>query len=93
MIKHVVVWKLKNKTDGASLKIAIEDLKGKIPGLLSIEAGIDINNWDISGDLILISTHEDRDALEVYQGHPIHLELKDKIIPAVSSMTVVDFEI
>jgi hypothetical protein len=93
MIKHVVVWKLKNKADAPALKTSIEDLMGQIPGLLSIEAGIDINNWDISGDLILISTHEDRDALAVYQSHPVHVELKDRIIPAVNSTNVVDFEI
>lgn len=91
MIKHIVIWKLKSLTDGPVLKKAIESLNGKIPGLLSIEAGLDINRSDSGGDLVLISTHSDISALEIYQSHPVHLELKDKIGVAVTGRTVIDF--
>lgn len=93
MVKHVVIWKLKELSDGIKLKAGIEALSGKIPGLLSIEAGVDINRSETAGDLILISTHEDSEALALYQNHPVHIELKDKIIPCVTGKTVVDYEI
>lgn len=93
MIKHVVIWKLKDKKDGPVLKKAIEDLNGKIDGLLSIEAGIDINGSEAAGDLILISTHSDKKALDAYQVAPLHIELKNKIVPCVSDRTVVDYEL
>ncbi len=93
MVKHVVIWKLKELRDGIKLKADIEALSGKIPGLLSIEAGVDINRSEAAGDLILISTHDDLDALKLYQDHPIHLELKAKIVPCVTGRTVVDYNI
>jgi len=93
LVKHVVIWKLKKLSDGLKLKDEIEAISGKIPGLLSIEAGVDINRSEAAGDLILISTHEDLEALNLYQDHPVHLELKDKIVPCVSGRTVVDYKI
>ncbi len=93
MIKHVVIWKLKNRNDGPKLKQSIESLEGKIPGLLSIEAGIDENGSDASGDLILISTHTDKAALNAYQIDPNHIELKNIIVPCVTGRTVVDYTV
>lgn len=91
MVKHVVIWKLKDKADGQKLKNAIEYIAGKIPGLLSIEAGIDENCSDAAGDLILISTHSDKAALDAYQIHPVHVELKNLIVSCVSDRIVVDY--
>ncbi len=91
MIKHVVMWNLKDKSRGAELKAAIENLQGKIPGLVSIEAGLNINKSNAAADLVLVSTHTDREALTIYQEHPIHVELKDIIIAAVTSQKVVDY--
>lgn len=93
MVKHVVIWKLRELNDGIKLKAEIEAVAGKIPGLLSIEAGIDINKSDAAGDLILISSHTDIEALNLYQDHPVHLELKGKIGACVTGRTVVDFNI
>lgn len=93
MVKHVVIWKLKNIEDGPVLKLEIESLLGKIPGLLSIEAGIDINRGETSGDLVLVSSFKDLDALMLYQNHPTHLEVKAKIVPCVTGSTVVDYSL
>lgn len=93
MVKHIVIWKLKDIKDGPKFKSLIESLEGKIPGLLSIEAGLDINRSDAAGDIILISTHTDKEALDLYQDHPEHLKAKDQIVKAVTSRTVVDFEV
>ena len=93
MVKHIVVWKLKNMEDSEMLKKAIESLYGKIPGLISIEAGIDFNRSNASGDIVLISVHKDKASLDLYQTHPEHVIVKDLIVPRVLSRTVVDFEV
>lgn len=93
MIKHVVIWKLNNIDDAQRLKEDIESLSGKIPGLISIEAGININKSDVAGDLILISSHTDSKALAEYQINPFHVEVKNRIVLSTGNSTVVDFEI
>ncbi len=47
MIKHIVLWKLKDNVGGKSklenalrLKKELESLNGKIPGMLLLEVGI-----------------------------------------------------
>lgn len=93
MVKHVVAFKLKDINDGPMLKEAIESMAGKIPGLLEIEAGLDFNKSDAAYDLVLISSHKDKDALNVYQDHPVHVEVKNLIVPRVSARVVVDYNI
>ncbi len=91
MIKHVVIFKLKNMNEADRLKSLITGLAGKIPGLLQIEAGIDFNRSDAAGDLVLISTHTDKEALSLYQDHPEHIKVKNEIVPCAAGRTVVDF--
>jgi len=93
MVKHVVMWRLKNKEDGVFLREEILSLEGKIPGLVSIEAGLDFNQSGAAYDLVLISTHIDREALAIYQDHPEHVRVKNIIVPLVGDRGVVDFDI
>ena len=70
MIKHVILWKLKDEiVDKASVKAGIksglEGLKGVIPGLVDIfvrTEGLASSN----ADLMLDSTFESEDALNVF---------------------------
>jgi hypothetical protein len=39
MVKHIVMWKLRDKADAGEIKGRLEALAGKIPGLLNIEVG------------------------------------------------------
>ena len=59
MIKHIVLWTLKNreneqnlKETAAAIKQKIEAMRGRIPGLLHLEGGIDVtrsaHSWDIA---------------------------------------------
>ena len=50
MIKHIVMWKLKDEAEGNSkdenakiIKNSLEDLKGKINEIVDIEVVIDVN--------------------------------------------------
>ncbi|MDZ5034700.1 Dabb family protein [Clostridium perfringens] len=77
MIKHIVMWKLKDEAEGNSkaenakiIKNSIEDLKEKINEIVDIEVGIDVNKSDQAYDVVLYSTFN---SLEVvlcqYFGH------------------------
>lgn len=91
MIKHVVMWKLINVSDGDEVVKKLKNLEGRIPGLISIDAGTDTNRGDASYDVVLISKHESQAALDSYQVHPEHVEVKEYIGSVVKERVVVDF--
>ena len=66
-------------------------LDGKIPGLISIDAGTDINRSGAAWDVVLISEHESKEALETYQAHPDHVEVKNFIGSVAAERVVVDY--
>jgi quinol monooxygenase YgiN len=99
MVKHIVMWRLYDEVDGMSkresaviIKKALEELQGKIPGLLHIEAGIDFSDSDQSADIVLYSELESREALEAYQLHPLHQAVVPLVKKYACERTVVDFD-
>jgi len=92
MIKHIVMWKLRDKKDAAAIKCKLEALNGNIPGLLHIEVGIDFLASEQSADVVLYSELESREALEAYQHHPAHQAVVPIVKAAAIARTVVDYE-
>ncbi len=92
MVKHIVMWKLKNKADAVEIKQRLESLIGKIPGLLKIEVGIDFLESEQSADVVLYSELTSREALEVYQNHTEHMAVVPLVKTAAVSRTVVDYD-
>lgn len=96
MIKHIVMWKLKddNKAENAAkVKEVLEGLAGKIDGLTLIEVGIDFSATGVSGDIVLYSEFTTRAALDAYQVHPAHQEAAAFVRSVVSDRLMVDYEI
>lgn len=93
MIKHIVMWTLKDKSDATKVKTMLEALKDKVPSIIEIEVGIDFNGSDAAADVVLYSTFASLDDLNAYQQHPEH----QAVIPFMQSVTsgrkVVDYEI
>lgn len=100
MVKHVILWNLKDEFDeNEKLKIkkeikqGLEGLMGEIPGLLEIKVyteGLASSN----ADLMLDSSFENEDALKVYASHPKHVEVADtKVRPFTKTRSCLDFEI
>ena len=88
MVKHMIVWKLKEGVENPEakkqeIKEALEGLVGKIDGLLEMK--IHINGMDSStGDLLMDSTFESAEALAFYQTHPEHVAIASGLVrPAV----------
>lgn len=100
MIKHIVLWKLKETAAGRSVaenalevKRRLEALNGQIPGMLRLEVGIDFSKEDASSDVALYSEFESRAALDVYQSHPLHEEVKQFVMAVRSERRLVDYEV
>jgi hypothetical protein len=99
MIKHIVMWRLKDAANGAAkaenarrIKEKLEALNGRIPGLLRLEVGIDFSGTESSGDVALYSEFASRKALDDYQEHPEHKAIMAFILEARSERRVVDYE-
>lgn len=96
MLKHVVVWNIRDRSrkaeDGAVVKAALESVRGMIPGLVAIEVGLDAGYDSGAVDVALYGEFTDRAALDRYQQHPLHLAAKDVVAPLLTDRRVVDWE-
>ena len=100
MVKHVILWTLKDefsedekKEIKKGIKEGLEGLQGKIPGLKEIK--VNINGLSSSNaDLMLDSTFEDEESLKGYAAHPEHVAVADgKVRPYTATRTCLDYEI
>lgn len=100
MVKHVILWTLKEEFDEKQkaeikkgIKEGLEGLFGKIPGLTEIKVyteGLASSN----ADLMLDSTFESAEALKGYAVHPDHVAVADgKVRPFTATRSCLDFEI
>ena len=98
MIKHIVMWNLRGDTPAAkaraiaTLQAAFAGLRGRIPGLLHIEVGVDSSRVDYSCDVVLYSEFESQAALDAYATHPEHLRVKQELGDMRIARYQVDFE-
>jgi len=98
MIKHIVCWKLKNRSlpidkneDALLIKKTLENLMGKIPGLLHIEVGFDYSGTESAGDIVLYSELESKEALANYQIHPAHVAAGTIVRPRTCERRMIDY--
>ena len=100
MVKHIILWTLKEMSDSekesvkAEIKRGLEGLKGKIPGLVDIKVNTSGRLASSTADLMLDSTFESEEALKGYSKHPKHVLVTDsKVRPFTESRACLDFEI
>lgn len=81
MIRHIVMFKLKDFKDESEKKIAahevikrLDELPLKIDVIRKYEAGIDIRKLAWSYDIVLIMDFDTMEDLETYTIHPVHQE-------------------
>ena len=97
MVKHVILWKLKDEYNTPEvkqgIKTALEGLMGEIPGLteISVQAtGLASSNADV----MLYSVFEDEAALKDYAVHPKHVFAADTFVrPYTRTRLYLDFEV
>lgn len=85
MIKHIVMWNVRGDTPAekalaiSQLRRSFESLRGRIPGLLCLEIGVDSSRIDYACDVVLYSEFESQAALDAYGTHPEHLRVKNEV--------------
>lgn len=97
MVKHIILWKLKDeladkKAAAAEVKSRLESLAGRIPGLVSIEVHTDALPSS-NADMMLCSLFTDADALAGYQTNPLHVEAATYVRSVVVQRLCLDFEV
>ena len=93
MVKHIVVYKLKEGVDkDAAVKIiadVLEPLVGKIPGLLHLEIRRAFQGMDYA----LYSEFERPEDVPAYRAHPLHQEAKKHFHHLLDTRFSADYEI
>lgn len=100
MVKHVILWQLKDELSGAEMldikkgiKEGLEGLKGQVPGLVEIQVNVDcLASSNV--DVMLDSLFESEEALKGYAVHPAHVKVADeKVRPFTKSRACMDYEV
>ena len=86
MVKHVILWKLKEELSAeekknvkAGIKENLEALVGVVPGLTALTIVTDAMESS-NADVMLDSTLESEEALKGYQKHPAHVAAADQFV-------------
>jgi hypothetical protein len=77
---------------GNLLKTEFESLRGRIPGLLRLEVGIDRSRIGYACDAVLYSEFSSLEALAAYAEHPAHLRVKRALGNLRTARQQVDYE-
>ena len=95
MIRHIVLFKIREeyREELPDLVDAFYGMKGKIEGMLSLEAGQDFLHSDRSYDLALITLFDSRASFDAYQNHPVHLPVKQRMHEVRSASVACDYEV
>ena len=98
MIKHVIIWKLRDELSAEEkaakkqeIKQGLEGLQGVIPGLTEITVRTELLDSS-NGDLMLDSVFESREALAAYQTDPRHLAVAAVVRSVAASRSCADYE-
>ncbi len=100
MIKHIVMFKLKEEAEGRDkaantqmLKAMLEALPASIKEIRFFEVGVNFLQASIAYDLVLVSQFESLEALQSYQKHPEHLKVFDFVVKTCENRIVVDYSL
>ncbi len=96
MIKHIVMYKLKNATPEvmAETKAVLLSMVGKVPEIIDIEVGCDVLHSERSYDMSLIVTLESLATMDTYQENTYHCEVVKAHMASVrESAIAIDYEV
>lgn len=99
MIRHIVMWNVAGATSDEKrknfelLQDRFHSLRGRIPGLLRLQIGVDSSGVDYACDVVLYSEFESQAALDAYANHPEHLRIRDELAGVRTARYQVDYEV
>ena len=95
MVKHIVLFRLKDKSPESleAAKKILLSMEGKVKEIRSIEVGIDFLHSQRSFDLALSVVVDDKAALDAYQNDPYHCSVvKKRMHAAREESAAADYE-
>lgn len=100
MLKHIVMWQLKERAEGAGkatnalkMKSLLDACADIVPGILKFETAVAKPGFEATYDIVLYSEFTSRAALDEYQEHPQHVALKGFIGAVRQARQCMDYEV
>ena len=100
MIKHIVMWKLKEQAEGRERAANAREMKRRldecahiVPGIHAFEVTIAQPDLEATCDVVLYSEFADRAALAAYAQHPTHQALVPFIGAIREARQCMDYEV
>ena len=93
MIRHIVMWKLKDAANAAHFKTQLDSCRQLVPGMLAFEVAIRTPGLEANCDVVLYSEFENSAALAAYQKHPHHQLISSGLGALRDTRTVLDYEV
>lgn len=97
MVRHVILWKIKDEYADKKneirkgIKEGLEGLVGIVPGLLKVNVQTEMLESS-NADVMLYSELESEEALKGYQNHPAHVKVADeKVRPFMQTRLCMDY--
>jgi hypothetical protein len=96
-LKHISMWRVRAGETAtkaqtvAVLQEAVQQMRGRIPGLRAIELGIDIGGPSERSDVVLYTEFDALSDLAVYLEHEDHLKLVALLSSCRVETRVVDY--
>ncbi len=95
MVKHIILWTLKEGYNTAeikrNMKQGLEALVGVVPGLSALRVEI-CPLPSANADVMLYSELESEEALKNYATHPAHVQVADTLVrPFTATRACMDF--
>ena len=100
MLKHIVMWQLKDQAEGADkaanaakMKVLLDGCANVVPGILKFEVAIAQPPLEATYDIVLYSEFTSKAAFDAYQEHPDHVAIKPFIKAIRQARQCMDYEI
>lgn len=100
MLRHIVMWKLKDHAEGNGkaanairMKELLDSCAGIVPGIVKFESAIAQDGLEATYDVVLYAEFESKTALDAYQMHPAHVAIKPFIGAVREARQCMDYEI
>jgi hypothetical protein len=100
MIKHIVMWKLKDEAEGKDrlanaleMKRRLDACADIVPGILTFEVTLAQPGLEATYDVVLYSEFADKAALDAYAVHPLHKALVPFIGAIREARQCMDYEV
>ena len=91
MVKHIVMYKLKNPADADEMIARFLSMRGKIEVLRSLNAGKNEVPSARAYDVALECEFDSLEDLSIYADHPVHLPVKAYVHSVIEKAHSVDF--